>query len=180
MIEISLKGRGGQGVVTAGEIMAKAAIVEGKYAQSIPFFGGERRGAPVSCEVRISDQPISLHRRVYNPDVVTVFDATLMDLLNPLTGIKEGGILLINTDNPRRYWNRTYYVDATGIARSLGLNIAGWAVVNTAMVGALLSVTKLVDIGTAEEVVKEEFPGKLGELNVEAMYLGFKEVRALD
>lgn len=180
MIEISLKGRGGQGVVTAGEILARAAIREGKYAQSIPFFGGERRGAPVSSEVRISDEPIPLHRRVYNPDFVTVFDSSLMDMLNPLQGMKENGSLVVNTDNPKRYWRKTYYIDATGIARSLGLIIAGWTVVNTTVLGALISVSQLVSVESAEEVVKEEFPGKMGELNAEALYLGFKEVKALD
>lgn len=78
-----IKGQRRSGVVTAGELLTKAVIAEGKYAQSIPFFGGERRGAPVSSEVRVSDKPIPLHRRVYNPDVVTVFDTTLLEILNP-------------------------------------------------------------------------------------------------
>ncbi|AWR99200.1 2-oxoacid:acceptor oxidoreductase family protein [Metallosphaera hakonensis] len=180
MIEISLKGRGGQGVVTAGELLTRAVIAKGKYAQSIPFFGGERRGAPVSSEVRISDEPISLHRRVYNPDVVTVFDTTLISLMNPLEGIKDNGILLINSDNPKKYWKNTFYLNATDIARSLGLVVAGWSVVNTAMLGALVQVTKVVEPELVEESVKETFPGKLGELNAKAIYLGWKEVKALD
>ncbi|BBL46512.1 MULTISPECIES: 2-oxoacid:acceptor oxidoreductase family protein [Metallosphaera] len=180
MIEISLKGRGGQGVVTAGELLTKAVIAEGKYAQSIPFFGGERRGAPVSSEVRVSDKPIPLHRRVYNPDVVTVFDTTLLEILNPLEGIKENGVLIINSDNPKKYWKNTYYVNATEIARGLGLVVAGWSVVNTAMLGALVKVTGITDPELLEEAVMEEFPGKIGELNAKAILLGSREVRALD
>ncbi|WP_048057593.1 2-oxoacid:acceptor oxidoreductase family protein [Metallosphaera cuprina] len=180
MIEISLKGRGGQGVVTAGELLTKSVIAKGKYAQSIPFFGGERRGAPVSSEVRISDEPIPLHRRVYNPDVVVVFDTTLIPLINPLEGLKDNGILLINSDNPKKYWKNTYYVNATEIARSLGLVVAGWSVVNTAMLGALAEMTKVVEPELLETSVMEEFPGKLGELNAKAVFLGTKEVKSLD
>ncbi|QKR00308.1 pyruvate synthase [Metallosphaera tengchongensis] len=180
MIEISLVGRGGQGVVTAGEILAKASIQEGKYAQSIPFFGGERRGAPVRSEVRISEEPILLHRRVYNPDVVVVFDTTLIDVINPLEGIKDNGILILNSGNPKKLWKRTYYVDATRIAISLGLVMAGWSVVNTAMLGALDRVLGVAKLETLETVVEEEFKGRIGELNAKAMALGKREVRELD
>jgi len=89
MLEISLKGRGGQGVVTAGELLVSAAIKEGIYGQSIPFYGGERRGAPVTSEVRVSKEPIFMHRRVYNPDIIAVFDPSLINLENLLEGLKN-------------------------------------------------------------------------------------------
>ncbi|MCI2414775.1 MAG: 2-oxoacid:acceptor oxidoreductase family protein [Candidatus Aramenus sp.] len=181
MIELSIKGRGGQGVVTAGELLVASSISEGYYGQSIPFYGGERRGAPVTSEVRLSKEPIFLHRRVYNPDVVAVFDAFLFSATNPLEGLKENGKVLMNSSNPRKVWRETYVVDATKIAQDIGLVIAGWAVVNTAMVGALASLLKeYVDLDALEEVVKEEFPGKLGEMNAEAVSLGYRGVKKVD
>ncbi|MGC9142957.1 MAG: 2-oxoacid:acceptor oxidoreductase family protein, partial [Candidatus Micrarchaeia archaeon] len=82
MIEISLHGRGGQGVVAAGELLVRAAVKQGIYAQSIPFFGGERRGAPVRSGVRISDRPIYTHEGIKNADIITVFDTSLLNIIN--------------------------------------------------------------------------------------------------
>ncbi len=167
--------------MTAGEVLVASSISEGYYGQSIPFYGGERRGAPVTSEVRLSKEPIFLHRRVYNPDVVAVFDPSLFSVLNPLEGLKENGKVLVNTANPRKVWKETYVVDATRIAQDVGLVIAGWAVVNTAMVGALANLLRdYVDLEALEEVVKEEFPGKLGELNAEAISLGYRGVKRVD
>lgn len=180
LLELALRGRGGQGVVTAGEMVVKASVLEDSYAQSIPFYGGERRGAPVVSFLRISDQPIFLHREVYNPDGVVVFDSSLIQVINVTEGIKESGFLLINTPEPKRWWKNEYIVDATSIAKDLNLIVAGWAVVNTAMIGALAKVLGRPSISSLEKVVKEEFPGKLGELNAEAVERGYKEVRRID
>lgn len=180
MLEISLKGRGGQGVVTAGELLVSAAIKEGIYGQSIPFYGGERRGAPVTSEVRVSKEPIFMHRRVYNPDIIAIFDPSLINLENQLEGLKNSGILVINSSNPKRIWKNTYVLDATKIATQLGLIIAGWAVVNTAMVGAIAKITDILNKGEVEEAAEEEFEGKLGELNAEAVKLGYNEVKKLE
>lgn len=178
--EISLFGRGGQGVVTAGELLVSAAVKDGLYGQSIPFYGGERRGAPVRSDVRISDEPLYLHRRTYNPDVVAVFDSTLLDILKVTEGLKEDGSMLINSKRLLKVWKNTYVVDATGIAKDLGLVVAGWAVVNTAMAGALANLLHTIKLDSLEEVVKETFPGKLGELNAEAVDLGYRTVRRVD
>ncbi|MEM0202012.1 MAG: 2-oxoacid:acceptor oxidoreductase family protein, partial [Candidatus Micrarchaeaceae archaeon] len=96
MIEIILRGRGGQGVVTAGELLVKAAVSENKYGQSIPFFGGERRGAPVVSYVRLSDSKITMHRNVYNPEMVAVFDSSLFNVMDPLEGLTSNGIVVLN------------------------------------------------------------------------------------
>jgi len=111
--EISLFGRGGQGVVTAGELLVSAAVKDGLYGQSIPFYGGERRGAPVRSDVRISDEPLYLHRRTYNSDVVAVFDSTLLDILKVTEGLKEDGSMLINSKRLLKVWKNTYVVDAS-------------------------------------------------------------------
>lgn len=180
LIELALRGRGGQGVVTAGELVVKAMVMEDKYAQSIPFYGGERRGAPVVSFLRLSDQPIFLHREVYNPDGVAVFDPSLVQLMNVVEGIRENGFLLVNTPEAKRWWKNEYIVDATSIAKELSLVVAGWAVVNTVMIGALAKVLGQPSLTSLEEAVKEEFPGKLGELNAEAVERGYKEVRKVD
>jgi len=180
LVELALRGRGGQGVVTAGELLVKAEVLDDKYGQSIPFYGGERRGAPVISYVRLSDQPIFLHREVYNSDGVAVFDPSLFKIMNITEGIKESGFLLINSSQPKRIWKREYIVDATNIAKELGLVVAGWTVVNTTMVGALAKVLGQPTLASLEEAVKEEFHGKLGELNAEAVERGYKEVRLVD
>ncbi|WP_373469093.1 2-oxoacid:acceptor oxidoreductase family protein [Acidianus infernus] len=178
--EIILRGRGGMGVVTAGETLVKAAVKEGKYGQSIPFFGGERRGAPVVSYVRLSDEPIYIHREIYNSDLVAVFDTSLFNILNPLEGLKEDGILLLNTKTPKKLWKNTFYVDAVEIADKLNLSIAGWKLVNMPMVGAIAKVTGMIKIDSVVEAIEEEFSGKLGELNAEAAKLGYEMVSKYD
>jgi len=176
-LEIVLRGRGGMGVVTAGEILVKAAVLEGKYGQSIPSYGGERRGAPVTSYVRLSDEPIYIHREVYNADLIGVFDPSLFKVMNPLEGLKEDGILVINTKTPQKLWKRTFYLDAVEIAEKLNLIIAGWRLVNIPMVGAIARITGMISLDAIEEAVKEEFEGKLGETNAEAAKLGYEMVR---
>ncbi|MUN30024.1 2-oxoacid:acceptor oxidoreductase family protein [Sulfuracidifex metallicus DSM 6482 = JCM 9184] len=177
--EIVLKGRGGMGIVSAGELLVKAFVKEGKYGQSIPYFGGERRGAPVTSYVRLSDEPIYMHREVYNPDLVAVFDMSLFNVTNPLEGLKEKGSLLLNTKNPRSMWNKTYFLDANGIADKLNLSMAGWKLINTAMLGAIAKVVNMVSVGTVEEIVEQEFEGELGKINAEAVRIGYEEVRKI-
>jgi pyruvate ferredoxin oxidoreductase, gamma subunit (EC 1.2.7.1) len=176
-LEIVLRGRGGMGVVTAGEILVKAAVLEGKYGQSIPSYGGERRGAPVTSYVRLSDEPIYIHREVYNADLIGVFDPSLFKVMNPLEGLEEDGILVINTKTPQKLWKKTFYLDAVEIAEKLNLIIAGWRLVNIPMVGAIARITGMISLDAIEEAVKEEFEGKLGETNAEAAKLGYEMVR---
>jgi len=176
-LEIVLRGRGGMGVVTAGEILVKAAVLEGKYGQSIPSYGGERRGAPVTSYVRLSDEPIYIHREVYNADLIGVFDPSLFKVMNPLEDLKEDGILVINTKTPQKLWKKTFYLDAVEIAEKLNLIIAGWRLVNIPMVGAIARITGMISLDAIEEAVKEEFEGKLGETNAEAAKLGYEMVR---
>ena len=99
MIEVRFHGRGGQGAVTAAEILAKAAFEDGKYCQAFPFFGVERRGAPVMAFTRIDDQPIRRRYQVYKPDYVVVLDDGLLEVVDVFSGLKEGGKIIINTSN---------------------------------------------------------------------------------
>jgi len=178
VIEISLHGRGGQGVVAAGELLVKGAVKQGIYAQSIPFFGGERRGAPVRSGVRISDSPIYTHESIKDADIMAIFDVSLLDVVD-LHILKDGGSLLINSPSPKKIVQNTYYVDATSIAKSLGLVIAGWPLVNTPLMGALAKISGIVNVEDLEAIAIEQF-GRRGELNAKAIELGANGVRKLD
>ncbi len=178
--EIRWHGRGGQGAVTAAMILANAAIYEGKYAQAFPEFGAERRGAPVRAYTRVSDSPILTRAPILEPDVVVVLDASLPPELY-LPGLKEGGILLVNTKrSPEEYMEkrgvrgnyRVYTVDATKIA----LEVLGLPIVNTAMVGALVRILPIVSLESVERAILETFPGRIGEKNVRAVRRAYEEV----
>lgn len=162
MIEIRFHGRGGQGAVTAAEILAKAAFEEGKYSQAFPSFGVERRGAPVMAFTRISDEPIHIRYQVYNPDYVLVLDDGLLNVVNVYSGLKENSEIIINTENKVEAENHPVHdIDATGIAlENLGVNI-----VNTIILGYFAKKTGKVSIESVLKVIKETFPGKLGEKN---------------
>ena len=99
MIEIRFHGRGGQGAVTSAELLALAAIEEGKYAQAFPSFGPERRGAPVLAFCRIGDEPIKIRANIYEPDIVVVLDASLLKIVNVAAGLKPDGILVTTTND---------------------------------------------------------------------------------
>src|SRR3990172_2342055 len=97
MQEIRVHGRGGRGAVTSAVLIAIAAINKGNFAQAFPSFGPERRGAPVVAFCRVDDKKIHIRAKVYNPNIVIVLDPGLVDLLYPSEGMKEGGVLIINT-----------------------------------------------------------------------------------
>ena len=161
MLEIRFHGRGGQGAVTAAEVLAVAAFKDGKYAQAFAKFGPERRGAPVSSFTRIDDSPIRIRQNVYEPDIVVVLDSSLMKVVDVKEGLKENGILLINTgkDIPN-----AWCVDATSIA----MDIIGKPIVNTAMLGAFSKASECaVSLDSIVEAIKERFPGEMGKKNAQ-------------
>ncbi|MEN2999547.1 MAG: 2-oxoacid:acceptor oxidoreductase family protein [Acidilobaceae archaeon] len=141
MLEIRWHGRGGQGAVTASIILAEAATLEGLYAQAFPEFGPERRGAPVRAYTRISEgEAVVVRSPIVNPDVVVVLDPSLPPQLY-LSGLKENGVLVINSKrSPKEVWEtvrkKVVVVDATGIS----LKILKVPIVNVAMLGALARV----------------------------------------
>jgi pyruvate ferredoxin oxidoreductase gamma subunit len=178
LVEIRWHGRGGQGAVTSAELLAKAAIAEGKYAQAFPSFGPERRGAPVLAFDRISSQaPIRIRAGIIAPDVVIVLDPTLLGIVDVTSGLKEKGTLLLNTKKPlqeiqSKFGNRwrLAIVDATRIAREL----LGVTIVNTTMLGALLRATGVVKIESLFEPLTERFR-RLAEGNIKAMKKAFDD-----
>ncbi len=140
MFEIRFHGRGGQGAVTAANILATAAFLEGNDVQSFPFFGVERRGAPVEAYTRIDNKKIDIKMYIYNPDAVVVLDTSLMSKIDVMKGLKEGGFLILNTQKKPEDFNLKNYkiavVDATDIAVSFGLGSKSSPIVNTAILGA--------------------------------------------
>lgn len=181
MIEIRLHGRGGQGAVTSAEMVALAAIKEGKYAQAFPSFGPERRGAPVVAFCRISDERIRVRAVIARPDIVLVLDPSILRLVDVSAGLKAGGILVTNTRfSPEEIKKelgvktRLATVDATRIAREeLGLPIT-----NTTMLGALLKASEVVAKGAMIEPLQERF-GRLAERNIKAFERAYKETIVL-
>ena len=180
MIEIRLHGRGGQGGVTSAELIAVAAIHQGKYAQAFPSFGPERRGAPVQAFARISDTRIRTREKIYHPDVVLVLDASLPKIVKVTAGLKEGGIVILNSSHSEKevremlggYKGRLAMVDATKIA----LEELGLPITNTTMLGAFIKATGLVEPSFMEEALRERF-GRLAEKNIKAFRRAIEETK---
>ncbi len=178
LVEIRFHGRGGQGAVTAANILVDAAILEGKYAQAFPHFGAERRGAPVVAFARISDKPIQMHSQIEHPDIIVVLDPRLFKLTDVLSGLKDYGKVVMNGhEKPFNDPYETWCVDATRIALELNLVVSGWPVVNTIMLGALSRATGIVSLENIKKAITNNFKGRLGEINAEAAERAYKETR---
>ena len=173
--EIRWHGRGGQGAITAAKIVAQAAYLKGyQGVTSAPSFGAERRGAPISASTRISPEPVMAISQVEKPDVVVVLDYTLLKYQEVTSGLKKGGWLIVNSwQHPRELNIKGDFniatADATRVCQELGLIVAGLTVVNTAILGALIRATKIVDMARIEKVVRERFPGNAIDINLAAI-----------
>lgn len=179
MIEVRFHGRGGQGAVTSCELMAQAAIAEGRYAQAFPSFGPERRGAPLQAYLRISDEPIRLREKIYAPDVVVVLDPALVATGNVKQGLKDGGTLVVNSSKGIAavrgecgYTGRTAVVDATKIAEEE----MGVPITNTTMLGALLKAVSLVEKDSLTAPLNHRF-GRIAEKNLKSLERAFNETQ---
>lgn len=174
MIEIRMHGRGGQGAVIAAKILASAIFKEGKFAQSFPSFGVERRGAPVLAFTRVDDSPIRLRTAIYEPDHIIVLDPTLIRQTKVFSGLKRGGTVLVNTSTPASQFDfpEEYFgavVDAADIAVNHGLGTKSIPIVNTAILGAFAKFTGLVGIEAVVEAIEEGVPVKREENAAAAM-----------
>lgn len=171
MIEIRFHGRGGQGAVTAAEILAKAAFEDGKYSQAFPFFGVERRGAPVMAFTRIDNEPIQIRYQVYEPDYVVVLDEGLIDVVDVFSGLKDKDNIIINSNSEKAVERgQGSLIDATGIA----LDNLGVPIVNTVMLGSFAKKSGEVSLDSIVKVIKETFPGKMGENNSKACEIAYE------
>ena len=183
ILEVRWHGRGGQGAWTASELLARAAIAEGKYIQSFPEFGPERMGAPVTAFTRISNEPIRLHCGVYNPDVVAVLDPTLLKTVNVADGLdpKEGNIIVNTKEEPKEIMKqlksetgKIWTVPATEIS----IKTLGSPITNTAMLGAVARVTGIVSLDTISKMVSQRFKPDIAAKNFSVVKEAFEEVKS--
>jgi 2-oxoacid:acceptor oxidoreductase gamma subunit (pyruvate/2-ketoisovalerate family) len=167
MYEVRFHGRGGQGAVTAANILAVAAFKEGKDIQAFPMFGVERRGAPVAAFMRMDDKPIDIKTQIYEPDAVVVLDPTLIDVVNVAEGLKKGGIVIVNsTKNPSEFDfadAKVFTVDATRIAVNNHLGTETNPIVNTAILGAYSKAVGNIGISAITDAISENAPIKKAE-----------------
>lgn len=162
MQQIRIHGRGGQGVVTASELIAIAAFADGSYAQAFPSFGVERTGAPVESFTRINNKPIKIREHVYNPDVLIILDASLLNVVDVSQGCDENTLVVVNTAKDKKDLNLSlpskniYTVDATKIA----LDVIGKDIANTTILGSLAKNTDLISLEGLKKGVKQKFAEK--------------------
>ncbi len=185
LIEIRWHGRGGQGAVLASRIVAKAAFLEGKWSQAFPFFGAERRGAPVMAFTRISNSPIRLRSQIYEPDVLILIDPMFLNLEIAWRGVKPDTIVVMNIPEdpneiflPRRV-KRLATVDATSISMNLNLKVAGLPVPNSAMIGSLIKATGMIKLESAEEAIKSLMK-RLTDVNIQSMKMAYEETKVVE
>ena len=171
-IEVRWHGRGGQGAVTAAEILAEAAYIDGyRGVTAAPFFGAERRGAPVIATNRFSREPVRTFSLVQKPAVVVVLDETILRVVNVLAGIEPDGIVLVNSSRPPEQLALTLPVriavtDATQAAVRAGLIISGAIMFNTAILGGFSRATGLVSMESIEKALRNHFKGDAAEKNI--------------
>lgn len=182
MLEVRFHGRGGQGTVIASELLAQAAFIDGMQPQSFPFFGVERRGAPVTAFTRIDERPIRVRTSITAPDIVVVLDPSLLRTVAVTAGLKPSGLLLVNTEGPPEALasaaGRIAVVDATSIALAHGLGTKSTPIVNTAILGALARVSGIVSMTSVLDAIRRFVPAKQ-EANAAAAADAYAQVRLL-
>ena len=177
MRELRIHGRGGQGSVTAAELIATAAFTGGVYSQAFPAFGVERRGAPVQAFVRFSDKKIRLRSQVYEPDYIIVQDSTIIRDVDVFAGMSEGGIAIINTEKNIESkipdGVKSIIIDATKIA----IEEIGRPITNTTLMGAFAAASGEITIEALEGAINDRFSGKLAETNINAAIRAYNLVK---
>jgi len=168
--------------VTSAELTALAAIGEGKYAQAFPSFGPERRGAPVMAFVRVSEAPIVTREKVYEPDIVIVLDPTLLKIINVEAGLKEGGVVILNTSKSVEQVRKESGLKArlaTVDASKIAMETMRVPITNTTMLGALVKVTAIIEIGSLQDPIKRRF-GPIAEKNMNACSRAYQETKVVE
>ena len=175
MYEIRIHSRGGEGGVTAARLLALSAIHDGKYATACPFYGAERRGAPIVSFVRINDTPIKIYSQIKKPDMVVVLDASVMDVVDVLQGLKRGGKVLVNSTHKIEFAGfSSSHVDLTGIALKENLVVAGSPILDTAVIGAFAKMG-IITAESGNRAIREMFTD---ERNVRAAEAAYREMNA--
>lgn len=175
MFQVRIHGRGGQGVVTAAEMLSIAAFEEGKHSQAFPSFGSERMGAPVVAYVRIDEHPIELTEPVMEPDLLIVQDPTLFHAMDVFAGLGDAGFVLVNSardahalgiDAVARRLPANHV--ATVAATELAVRHLGRPTPNTVLLGALTALTEVIHLASVFKAIHDKFSGEIAERNVAA------------
>ncbi len=170
LIEIRFHGRGGQGAVTASRVLAIAAFLEGHHSQSIPMYGTERRGAPVTAFVRIGEKSRMVRSLVHEPDYVVVLDPLLRNTVNITEGLKPNGMIIINSSSkPEEMEFTSEYKVATVDATKVALETIGRPITNTAILGAFARATGEIKLESLLKAVKTEMSGRMADTNAKAV-----------
>lgn len=179
-IEVRWHGRGGQGAVTAAMILAEAAYYEGfKGVTAAPFFGAERRGAPIIATNRFGREPIRTFSLVERPDVVVVLDETLLRVVNVAAGLQPEGLVIINSSRPPEAFSlqapaNIATTNAGGYARDSGLIVSGTVLFNTTILGGFSKATGLISFESLEKALRNHFAGAAGDKNVHGARLAYE------
>ncbi len=171
-IETTWYGRGGQGAITASQLVAEAAYTEGyKGITTAPSFGAERRGAPVAAFLRLSSEPIRIFSQIYDPDIVVVLDPTLLPVLDLPSKYRKDTVIIINsTKNPEElglgYFNKIGIADITKVALENNLTQSGVAILNTPIIGAYVKVTGIIGLASVEKAIMKKFSRDKAVINM--------------
>jgi len=186
MFQIRIHGRGGQGVVSASELLSVAAFEEGKYSQSFPSFGSERMGAPVQAFARISDAPITTREPVMEPDMLIIQDPSLFQAIDVFDGAKTDGYLLINSSKTLQELGIEEMTSKypqhhvmTLPATELALKYIKQPKPNTVLLGAFAALSHMVKIPALEKAIRGKFPKRIAEPNVIATTAGYNHIMKL-
>jgi pyruvate ferredoxin oxidoreductase gamma subunit len=185
MFQVRIHGRGGQGVVTAAELLSVAAFVSDRYAQAFPSFGSERTGAPVVAFCRIADRPIRSREPVSDPDAIIIQDASLLRSIDVFAGLRPDGYVLLNSGRDWADLGLTGQLERLSRrhmvlvpATSLALTHVGRPVPNAALLGGFAAMTDLVSLESVEAAIRSRFTSALADANVAAASAAFTHVRA--
>ena len=184
MFQVRIHGRGGQGVVTAAEMLSIAAFEEGRHAQAFPSFGSERTGAPVVAFCRIADKEIRLREPIMEPDALIIQDPTLLHQVDVFAGLKKDGYILINTNKSFdelglgdfvRDWHHERL--CTVSATDLSLKHVGRPVPNVPLLGGFAAVSGIIRLESVAKAIRDRFSGKVADGNVGAATEAYEIVR---
>jgi len=175
MIAVRFHGRAGQGMVTASELLAIAAGMEGKHSQALPVFGSEKRGPPVTSFCRIREKPITIHEIITKPDIVVVADPSILESVDVTAGLDKNGIIIVNTTKTKKELKlnakHILTIDGTRIA----LKNLKRPITNTVMLGALVKVTGIIKLESIKMALKEKFANKFSKEMIDANILTIQE-----
>lgn len=174
MKELRLHGRGGQGVVTAAELVAQAAFADGKFALAFPAFGSERMGAPVQSFVRISDKPLRARNQIYNPDFLIVQDATLIGSVDVTAGLKPDGLMIVDTEKKPEDLGLSLQAKILTVpATKIALEVIGRPIQNTTLLGYFAAVTGLISFEGVKKAIQHRFPPAIAQKNIAVVERAF-------